>query len=203
MKGFIIVLLCTVGHQCFAQFWEVISHPNSHKKAIQLDTLNHTDYIYTEVSELSERKAYVSQGDLYAYVDEAGVELTPYVFAEANNFIKGYAIVGDSFNQSVLNAQMQLILPFEYARARLPIYGLIVVQSHEGLWGLFDTTGIQRLPFVYYLPPLILNLEQIIVRKEEEYGVVNDCNEVVFNTGYQYISPGGLGYKSGKYLRLF
>lgn len=186
-----------------AQQWEVKNHPNNRRKAIVVDSIAISDYVYTEVSELSEGKAYVAQGDLYAYIDKQGNEVTPYVFAEANNFNNGFAVVGDSFNRSILNERMQLIIPFQFARVRLPVLGLILVQSHEGMWGAYDTLGNLMLPFVYDLPPQILSLDKIIVRKNEEYGVVNDCNETVFNCAYQYITAEGWAYKQGKYLRLF
>lgn len=197
-----IVLMCLV-LGAFAQKWEVKDHPNNRRKAIVVDGVAISDYVYTEVSELAENKAYVAQGDLYAYIDKSGKELTPYVFAQANNFSQGFAIVGDSFTKSILNEKMQLVVPFEFQEVRLPKHGLIVVQSSSGTWGAYDTKGVLRLPLIYDLPPNILNLETIIVRKKDLYGVVNDCNEVKYNCGYQYIDTDGIAYQSGKYLRLF
>ena len=197
----LVLLMCTLF--CTAQHWHVKPHPNNRYKAIAMDSMLLSGYVYTEVSMLAEGKAFVAQGDLYAYIDEKGAELTPYVFAEASNFIGGYAIVGDSFNRSVINDRMQLIVPFKFARVQLPKFGLIAVQSHEGLWGAYDIRGNLKLPFIYDLPPRILSLERIIVRQEDEYGIVNDCNETVFNCAYQYITLEGLAYKQGNYLRLF
>lgn len=199
----VTIIACLIATYCNAQQWEIDNHPNNRRKAIIVDSVPISDYVYTEVSELSEGKAYVAQGDLYAYIDETGKEITPYIFAEANNFTNGYAIVGDSFNRSVLNDRMQLIVPFQFARVRLPKLGLIVVQSHEGMWGAYDVMGNLKLPFIYDLPPNIVELNKIIVRQAEEYGVVNDCNETVYNCAYQYISADGLAYKQGKYLQLF
>jgi len=196
-----ILLLCSF---CgFGQVWQVENQPNNRRKAILLDSVRITEYVYSEISELSEGKAYVAQGDLYAYIDVNGNELTPYIFAEANNFKDGFAIVGDSFNRSVINSRMQLIVPFAYAHVRLPQNGLIIVQSQEGLWGAYDTLGNQRLPFVYDIPPQIISDEYIIVRREEEYGLVNFDNEIMYNCAYQYIKPNGMAYRKGKYLRLF
>jgi hypothetical protein len=186
-----------------AQQWTAINHVNNGKKAVVFNSEQISDFIYTEISELAENKAYVAQGELYAYIDTGCQELSPYIFAEANNFNSGYAIVGDSFNLGVINVKMQIVTPLAFAQVRLPKLGLIVVQTHDGTWGAMDTLGNKRLPFIYNLPPQIIDLEHIIVCKNELYGVVNDCNDVVFNTAYQYISPKGLGYKSGKYLRLF
>jgi len=186
-----------------AQQWEIKNHPNNRRKAVLVDGVAISDYVYTEVSELSEGKAYVAQGELYAYIDQTGKELTPYFFAVANNFTNGYAIVGDSFNMSILNSRMQLIVPFKFAKVLQPKFGLILVQSHEGMWGAYDVKGNLKLPFIYDLPPRILSLDKIIVRQKERYGVVNDCNEILFNCAYQYITPEGLAYKQGKYLRLF
>lgn len=196
-----VLLMCALF--CSAQQWEVKRHLNSRYKAIMLDSMLISDYVYTEVSMLTEAKAFVAQGDLYAYIDKNGVELTPYVFAEANNFTNGYAIVGDSFNRSIINDKMQLIIPFKFERVQLPKYGLMAVQSHAGLWGAYDVMGNLKLPFIYDLPPHILSLERIIVRQEDEYGVVNDCNETIFNCAYQYITEDGIAYNQGKYLRLF
>ncbi len=196
----IIILLATI--PCIAQSWQVINHLNNRRKAIQVDSVLISDYVYSEISELSEKKAYVAQGELYAYINEQGQELTPYVFAVAHNFENGYAIVGDSTSQSVLNDKMQLILPLEYARVRLPIQGLIVVQSHAGLWGVFDVMGNAKLPFIYDLPPHIITRNTIIVRREEEYGVVDEYNTTKYNCSYQYITPHGYAYRSGKYLKL-
>ncbi|PCJ64593.1 MAG: hypothetical protein COA58_12715 [Bacteroidetes bacterium] len=197
------VILLISSLQIYGQTWDVKNHTNNRRKAIIADSVLISDYVYSEVSELSEGKAYVAKGDLYAYIDSKGKELTPYVFAEANNFTNGFAIVGDSFGISLLNSRMQLILPFEFTQVRLPQFGLVVVQLNTGLWGAFDTLGNQKIPFVYDLPPNILNLEHIIVRREEAYGVVNDCNEIVFNCAYQYITSSGMGYRNGKHLRLF
>ena len=203
MRIGIVILFSVVATFAFAQRWEVKDHPNNRRKAIVADSVTISDYVHTEVSELSENKAYVSQGDLYAYLDVAGSELTPYVFAEANNFSNGFAIVGDSFSKSILNEKMQFVIPFEFQEVRLPKHGLIVVQSSSGTWGVYDIKGVLKLPLIYDLPPNVLNLETIIVRKNELYGVVNDCNESRYNCRYQYIDPNGLGYKSGTYLRLF
>ena len=203
MRIGILILFSVVATFAFAQGWEVKDHPNNRRKAIVADSVTISDYMYTEVSELSENKAYVSQGDLYAYIDLVGSELTPHVFAEANNFSNGFAIVGDSFSKSILNEKMQFVGPLKFQEVRLPKYGLIVVQSSSGTWGVYDTKGVLKLPLVYDLPPNIVNLETIIVRKNELYGVVNDCNESRYNCRYQYIDPNGLGYQSGTYLRLF
>ena len=186
-----------------AQMWEVKKEPNKRRMAIQLDSTSVTDFVYSEISELSENKAYVAKGDLYAYVDSEANELTPYIFTQVSNFTNGYAIVGDSFHQSILNEKMQMLLPLSFYEVRLPKHGLIVVQSDEGLWGVYDLMGHEKLPPVYDLPPKILNRETILVRKNELYGVVNDCNEVVHSINFQYITSAGLGYKQGKYLRLF
>jgi hypothetical protein len=181
----------------------VKTHPNSNKKAILMDSVFISEYVYTEVSELAEDKAYVSCGELYAYINASGKELTPYVFAVASNFIDGYAMVGDSNAQSVINDKSQLIVPLRYFRARLPVQGLIVVQSFAGTWGAFDIAGNVKLPCIYDLPPHVINKDCIIVRKNEEYGVVNDCNDIIFNCSYQYITADGLGYRQGNFLRLF
>lgn len=186
-----------------AQTWQVIKHPNNGKKAIMFNGEQICDYVFTEVSELSENKAYVAQGELYAYIDTACHELTEYIFAEATNFNEGFALVGDSFNVGIINQRIQMVVPLQFAQVRLPKLGLIVVQTHAGTWGALDTMGKIRLPFIYDLPPQIINLELIIIRANELYGIVNDCNEVVFNTAYQFISSQGFGYKSGKYLQLF
>ncbi|MBT8327924.1 MAG: WG repeat-containing protein [Bacteroidia bacterium] len=200
----LLIILLFVGLSSWAQKRSVKKHPNNRKYAITLnDSTFLSDYEYSEVSEWSESKAYIAKGDLYAYIDSNLNELSPYVFAEANNFNKGYAIVGDSFNRSVITKNMHMVMPFIFDEVRLPDKGLILVKSHEGLWGAYDTMGNQKLPVIYDLPPQILTLERIIVRKNELYGVVNDCNETVFNCNYQYISSDGLGYKSGKYLVLF
>lgn len=197
---FISLLVSVLG---YGQTWQVENHPSNRRKAILVDSNRISEYVYSEISELAEGKAYVAQGDLYAYIDVDGNELTPYIFAEANNFKNGFAIVGDSFSISILNSRMQLILPFAYAQVRVPEKGLIVVQSQEGLWGAFDTLGNQRLPFVYDIPPNVISGDQIIVRREEEYGLVNFKNEILFNCAYQYIKPNGMAYRKGKYLRLF
>lgn len=185
-----------------AQHWQITKHPNLHRYAISTDTFT-SDYLYSEVSELCEGKAYVAKGELYAYVNKDLKELTPYVFVEAHNFIDGYAIVGDSISKNLLNSRMQVILPIGVAQLRLPTDGLIIVKSHLETWGIYDVRGNQKLPMIYDIPPVVINRETIIVRKEEVYGVVNDCNEKIHPVGFQYISKNGLGYKQGKYLRLF
>jgi hypothetical protein len=202
MRSAVIPLLLTIG-AALGQTWGVRNHVNNGRKAIISDSILISDYVFSEVSDLSEGKAYVSQGELYAYIDKNGKELTPYVFAVATNFTNGYALVGDSFNLSVLNDKMQLIIPFAYQRAKLPVHGLIVVQSWAGTWGIFDVLGTQKVPFIYDLPPHILSKDKIIVRLNEDYGVINDCHEYLFKCNFQYISPDGFGYKRGKYLRLF
>ncbi|MEY2924427.1 MAG: hypothetical protein RLZZ337_975 [Bacteroidota bacterium] len=186
-----------------AQDWKATNHPNNGKKAINHNGIDISEFVYTEISELSEGKAYVAMGQLYAYIDTTCNELTEYIFAEANNFRNGYAVVGDSFYLGMINAKMQVVVPLQFVDVRMPKHGLIVVQTPDQTWGVLDTLGRIRLPFIYDLPPQIIDLEHIIVRKEELYGVVNDCNDIVFNTSYQYISTNGLGYKSGKHLKLF
>jgi len=183
--------------------WEVIKDPSQRSMAIRLDSNHTTEFVYSEISELCENKAYVAQGDLYAYIDSGANQLTPYIYTQVSNFTNGYAIVGDSFHQSILNEKMQMLLPLSFYQVRLPQQGLIVVQSDEGLWGVYDLMGHEKIPPVYDLPPKILNRETILVRKNELYGVVNDCNETVHSFSYQHITTKGMAYKQGKYLRLF
>lgn len=186
-----------------AQQWEAKTHPNTKLKAIAVDTVLVSGYLYTEISEWSENKAYVAQGGLYAYVNKRGEELSPYIFVEASNFKEGYAVIGDSFNRSVINDSMRLLVPLLFAKVRRPQLGLILVQSHQGKWGAYDISGDNTVPLVYDLPPYIVSLDKIIVRKEGQYGVINNCNDVVYNCTYQYISAQGRAYKSGKFIRLF
>lgn len=186
-----------------AQQLEVKTHPKTKLKAIVIDSFIITDYKYSEVSEFLENKAYVAQGGLYAYINKAGEKLTPHVFVEATNFKNGYALVGDSFNRSLINDKMHLLLPLIFAKVRRPHFGLILVQSHEGKWGAYDTLGNKKVPLVYDLPPYIVSLDKIIVRQGEKYGVINDCNEVVYNCTYQYITAQGMAFKRGKYIQLF
>lgn len=186
-----------------AQDWGVELHPNDGTMAIVRDSVRITDFLYTEVSVLSENKAYVAQGDLYAYINDSGEELSNYIFVEASNFKDGYALVADSFNRSLINDKMQLVVPLDFFQVRLPEQGLIMVQSHSGLWGIYDVRGNQRTPCIFDLPPKVVDLEHIIVRKHGVYGVINDCHEYVFNCSYQFITLSGMGYRHGKYLRLF
>ena len=145
----------------------------------------------------------MAEGDLYGYLNSDGRLLTPYRFAVASNFKNGFALVGDSVHQNILTRQMKLILPDIYVRVRSPKFGLILVQSHEGLWGAYDVNGSLKLPVIYSLPPYLVDKNRIIIKLADEYGLVDSDNNVLFNPSYQYISPKGYGYKSGTYLRLF
>ena len=185
------------------QTWEVKRHPNNGKMAIIKEGQQISSYRFTEVSELSEGMCYVAEGDSYGYLNVHGKLQTPYQFVIADNFTAGFARVGDSLNQNILNAQMRLILPNVYKHVRLPKHGLIVVESHEGLWGAYDVDGRLKLPVVYTLPPIIISKQIIIVQQDDSYGVVDCNNKTVYNTSYQYISANGYGYKSGTCLRLF
>ena len=198
-----VIILCTAPLLSIGQSWGIKKHPNNGLMAIVKDSVQITDFRYSEVSELSEGKAYVAEGDLYAYINQDGNVLSPFVFVEASNFSGGFALVADSFNRSIINHRMQLVVPLDFFQVRLPVKGLIAVQSHSGLWGLYDTQGDLRSPCVFDLPPLVLSRDRIIVRKNEQYGVINDCNEYVFNCSYQYITDTGFGYRHGKYFRLF
>lgn len=202
MRQLAAILLCFCGALSSAQHWEIRHHPNSRKLSV-----NHqgktTDFVFSEVSELQEGKAFVAQGDLYAFMDEEFNILTPYMFAQISNFKQGFAMIGDSTSQGVLNHKMHVVIPMEYQRIRFAKMGLILVQSHDGLWGVYDVFGNHLIPEIYDLPPKILNLEQIIVRKQDRYGLVNSCNETIFNCSYQYIHKSGFAFKQGKYLRLF
>ena len=60
-----------------------------------------SSYRFSEVSELSEGVCYVAEGDLYGYLNSDGKLLTPYQFAIASNFKKGFALVGDSLYQNI------------------------------------------------------------------------------------------------------
>ena len=202
MRGIIIIAIWGV-FPSWAQTWRVVQHPDHSKKAIVAQDKVISDYVYTEVSELSEGKAFVSQGSLYAYIDAQGNALTPYQFTVASNFKHGYALVGDSFSMSVLNDSMRIVVPLQYPRVKLPSSDLIAVQSKEGYWGVYDVYGNLRLPCIFDLPPRIVNKDIIVVRQNELYGVVNDCHEYRFSCAYQYITPDGFGYKRGKYVRLF
>ena len=200
-KGFVLFLF--IGLLGYPQTWDVKKHPNNRKMAIFKDGRQISSYRFSEVSEFSEGKSFVAEGDLYGYLSSEGKLLTPFSFVIASNFKKGYALVGDSIHQNILNRKMELMLPNKYARVRLPKFGLILVQSHEGLWGAYDTKGNLKLPVIYSLPPYLVNEDTIIVRLNGEYGLVNSDNKSLFNPSYQYISPKGYGYKSGTYLRLF
>lgn len=204
MRGFLFFIalfgLCKLG---VGQVWDIKKNQNTRFYSISTSSITQSPYQFTEVSELSERKAYVAKGELYAYINYHLEEISPYVFVEANNFQNGYAIVGDSFGKNIINSRIQLILPLMFQEVRLPVNGLIIVQSWQNTWGVYDIYGNVKLPLIYDLPPKIMSRDKIIVRKEEVYAVVNDCNEIIFPFGYQYIDTNGFGYKQGRYLRLF
>ena len=192
-----------IGFWGYSQTWEIKTHPNNRKMAIVKDGQQISSYRFSEVSELSEGLSYVAEGDLYGYLSSHGRLLTPFRFAVASNFKNGFALVGDSVHQNILTRQMKLILPDIYVRVRSPKFGLILVQSHEGLWGAYDVNGSLKLPVIYSLPPYLVDKNRIIIKLADEYGLVDSDNNVLFNPSYQYISPKGYGYKSGTYLRLF
>ncbi len=178
-------------------------HPNTGLMALVKNGERISEFVFSEISEFAENKAYAAKGELYAYIDTNGVELTPYLFTVANNFNDGYAVIGDSFALGLINSKMQLVVPIRFNRVLQPKLGLVVLQSQQGYWGAYDMKGYERLPFIYDLPPVFDHLEFIIVRKDQAYGVVNDCNEVRYNTSYQYIGKNGMAYRSGVPLRLF
>jgi hypothetical protein len=197
----LLILFITINSS--AQIMGVISHANNKKYAITKRDSQITDFIYSEVGEFSENKAFVSRGGLYAYVDTNAKVLCPFLFAEANNFNNGYAIVGDSFNLGMLNSRFQVVMPFRFKFIMHPNQGLIVAKSEQGLWGAYDTRGNIKIPFGYDLPPVIIDRQHIIVRRQGLYGLIDHRNTIIFNTSYQYISKDGMGYRSGKWLRLF
>ncbi len=200
-KGFVLFLF--IGLWGYSQSWNVKKHPNNRKRAIFKNGQQISSYRFSEVSELSEGLFYVAEGDLYGYLNSGGRLLTPYRFAFASNFKNGFALVGDSVYQNILTRQMKLILPNIYVRVRMPKFGLILVQSQRGLWGAYDIEGKLKLPVIYSLPPYLVNQNIIIIKLNNEYGLVNSNNETLYNSSYQYISPKGYGYKIGTYLRLF
>ncbi|MBR9860246.1 hypothetical protein GYB22_05770 [bacterium] len=187
----------------YAQNMQIHAHPNNGKYAISKNDSLITDYVYSEVSTFSEGIAFVSKGEHYAYIDTNARELCPYLFVVAGDFKDGYAIAGDSNYIGLINAKMQVVVPFRFRRIFRPNMGLIIVQSMHDLWGAYNEFGDVKIPAIYDLPPLYNDLEHIIVVQNGLYGVINDCNETVFNTSYQYISLDGLAYRSGKYLRIF
>ncbi|MFY0644155.1 MAG: WG repeat-containing protein [Bacteroidia bacterium] len=195
-----LVFLSSIGH---AQNMSVEFHPNSGLMALAKDGKLLTDYVFTEISEFSEGKAYAAKGELYAYIDTNGKRMSPYMFTVANNFKNGYAIIGDSFGLGVINHRMRLVVPVRFNRVIQPKHGLIILQSQQGYWGAYNYLGREALPFVYDLPPVFDHLDYIIVRKDMAYGVVNSCNEIQYNTSYQYIGKNGIAYRSGVALRLF
>ena len=197
------IIFLFIGFWGYSQTWEIKTHPNNRKMAIVKDGQQISSYRFSEVSELSEGLSYVAEGDLYGYLNSDGRQLTPYRFAVASNFKNGFALVGDSVHQNILTRQLKLMLPDIYVRVRAPKFGLIIVQSHEGLWGAYDVNGNLKLPVIYTLPPYLVDKNRIIVKLADEYGLVDSDNNVLFNPSYQYISPKGYGYKSGTYLRLF
>lgn len=197
------IIFLFIGSWGYSQNWGIKTHPNNRKMAIFKNGQQISSYRFSEVSELSEGLSYVAEGDLYGYLNSDGRLLTPYRFAIASNFKNGFALVGDSVYQNILTRQMKLILPNIYVRVRMPKFGLILVQSQEGLWGAYDIEGKLKLPVIYSLPPYLVNQNIIIIKLNNEYGLVNSNNETLYNPSYQYISPKGYGYKSGTYLRLF
>jgi hypothetical protein len=199
----VALFLIVVQIPAFSQDMKIIAHPNNGMYAISKNDSLITDFVYAEVSEFAENKAYVSKGELYAYIDTNARELCPYLFVVACNFKDGYAVAGDSNYLGLINSKMQVVVPFRFRRILQPHMGLIIVQSMHGLWGAYDQYGDVKLPAVYELPPKFNNLERIIIVQNGLYGVVNDCNEILFNPSYQYITLDGYAYKSGKYLRIF
>lgn len=197
---FLFILLSNMVN---AQDMGVRMHPNNGMMALTKNDSLISDYIFSEISEFSENKAYAAKGELYGYIDTNGLELSPFIFTVANNFKNGFAVIGDSFAQGLINAKMQLVVPVRFNRVLQPKLGLIVTQNSQGFWGAYDTLGIIKIQFSYDIPLVYESREYIIVRKNKEYGVINDCNEIVFNTSYQYIRKDGIAYRSGIPLRLF
>lgn len=188
----------------YAQNMGVLRHDENGNYAITKDDITITDFIFSEVGAFSEGKAIVAQdSSLYAYIDTNGQLLTPYAFTVAGAFKDGYAVVGDSFSQGLINEKMHIVVPIRYYRVLLPKLGLVRVQTKLGYWGAYDLQGKQRLPFIYDIPPIYQDLHYIIVRKDLEYGVVDEHHTILYNTSYQYIGLDGIGYRSGIGLRLF
>lgn len=186
-----------------AQNLGVKYHPNNGYIALTKNDTLITEYIYTEISEFSEYKAYAAMGDLYGYIDTNGQAMSPFIFTVANNFKNGYAVIGDSFSLGLINAKMQLVVPVRFNRVFLPHLGLAVVQNKDGYWGAYDTLGALKVNCAYDIPLQFDSREYIVVRQNKYYGVINDCNEIIFNASYQYIGRNGIAYRSGIPLRLF
>jgi hypothetical protein len=154
-----------------------------------------TDFVYTELGPFTENCAFANQGELYAYIDTNGNALTSWMFETVTSFENGLAVVGDSAGVGMIDSAFNTIIPFQFLSVKKSKSQRVSVQDTTEKWGVFSLDIGLIIPCEYDYPPIEVSEMLFIVIKDNQYGVVNHQNVIIYPLNYQYISKGGLAYK--------
>ncbi|MFT5512878.1 MAG: hypothetical protein ACI8SE_001277 [Bacteroidia bacterium] len=196
------VILCLI--TCFITF-ENSSGQTTFKRAGDYYALERneqalTSYIFTEVSEFVEGKAWVNQGELYGYIDTLGQPITAYLYADVGGYTNGFAAVSKDTQDGYygfIDAQGSEICPLQFTRVLPFKIGYAAVQKDTS-WSLIDSTGVQLFEAVYDYPPLVISSRFVIVSQNLKWGVIDVIGNKQYDFIYDLITPDGTAYLQNK-----
>ena len=168
--------------------------------ALQVGNELVTSYIFTEVSEFYEGKAWVNKGNLYGYIDTLGRSVTDFVDADVDRFVDGFAAVSrdtQDGDYGFVYHVGQEICTLKYSRVKSFENGFAAVQSDSN-WTLIDTSGSEMMIPVFDYPPKVVSERFVIVVKASKWGVIDSENSEQYPFIYDLITADGLAYLANK-----
>ena len=159
-----------------------------------------TSYVFTEVSNFIEGKAWVNKGELYGYIDTLGQPITAYMYADVFEFSNGFAAVSkdtqDGF-YGFINAEGDEICPLHFKRVLPFKLGYAAVQKDTS-WTLIDSTGSQLFDAVYDYSPQVISPRFVIVSQNLKWGVIDVIGNKRYPFIYDLITNDGIAYLQNK-----
>ncbi len=159
-----------------------------------------TAYVFTEVSDFYEGKAWVNKGSLYGYIDTLGVSITDFVYADVDRFIDGYAAVSRDTQDGLygfVNEVGREVCDLKYNRIKPFENGFAAVQLDSN-WTLIDTSGSELMMPIFDYAPKVISDQFVIAVRANKWGVIDTADRLKYPFVYDLITADGVAYLANK-----
>lgn len=149
--------------------------------------------VFASITEFSEGRAAVSDGQGYRVIDESGHVLTPHPFSYIGTFHDGRALftpMGEMSKYGYLDLQGHIVIPPVLQSAGDFRNGKAVVQIRENEYALIGLDGRRLATYHYpYVGPLGEGLLAFQQAQNRPYGYLNEQGQVVISPRYAMALP--------------
>ena len=138
------------------------------------------------------------QGELFGFKREDGTVIVPNKYRFVDKFHGNYCKVYLDYNQcGLIDRNGNEIIPCLYTDVNYPTDGMILVQQ-DSLYGFFDTSGRQRVPFVYRAASTYSEGTAVVAIDVDStfvgYGFIDHDGNIVIPPTFEYALPYSEGF---------